>query len=209
MASLLSEVLHAIMVVQAFGRQTHEDERFADFNKRSLKQGLRAVRLEAGLERTVEVLVAIGTGGVVWFGVRRVLEGYLTPGDLLVFTGYLASMYKPLRRVARLTARLSKATVCGERVADILAIDERVREHKDARPAPPFAGHVSFNRVQFHYRPGRPVLQDISLHIEPGRLVGIVGPNGAGKSTLLGLVPRLYDPVAGKIRIDGENIQDF
>ena len=115
----------------------------------------------------------------------------------------------PLRRVARLTARLSKATVCGERVADILAIEERVKEHNDARPAPPFAGHVSFNRVQFHYRPGRPVLQDVSLRIEAGQLVGIVGPNGAGKSTLLGLVPRLYDPVAGKVRIDGENIQDF
>src|SRR5262249_39127925 len=114
------------------GRQAHEDDRFADFNKRSLKLGLRAVRLEAGLERTVEVLVAIGTGGVVWFGVRQVLEGYITPGDLLVFTGYLASMYKPLRRVARLTARLSKATVCGERVADILAIEERVKEHKGA-----------------------------------------------------------------------------
>src|SRR3989441_5125175 len=98
MASLLSEVLHAITVVQGFGRQTHEDERFADFNKRSLKQGLRAVRLEAGLERTVEVLVAIGTGGVVWFGVRRGLEGYLTPRGLPVFTGYPASMYKPLPR---------------------------------------------------------------------------------------------------------------
>src|SRR5882724_9472839 len=201
MASLLSEVLHAITVVQAFGRQTHEDERFADFNKRSLKQGLRAVRLEAGLERTVEVLVAIGTGGVVWFGVRRVLEGYLTPGDLLVFTGYLASMYKPLRRVARLTARLSKATVCGERVADILAIEERVKEHKDARPAPAFAGQVSLHGVHFHYRTGRPVLRDVTFRVEPGQLVGVVGPNGAGKSTLLGLIPRLYDPVEGKIGI--------
>src|SRR6266566_575690 len=172
-------------------------------------QGLRAVRLEAGLERTVEVLVAIGTGGVVWFGVRRVLEGYLTPGDLLVFTGYLASMYKPLRRVARLTARLSKATVCGERVADILAIEERVKEHKSARPAPAFAGQVSLHGVHFHYRTGRPVLRDVTFRVEPGQLVGVVGPNGAGKSTLLGLIPRLYDPVEGKVRIDGENIQAF
>jgi len=209
MASLLSEVLHAITVVQAFGRQAHEDERFGEFNKRSLKLGLRAVRLEAGLERTVEVLVAIGTGGVVWFGVRRVLEGYLTPGDLLVFTGYLTGMYKPLRRVARLTARLSKATVCGERVADILAIDERVKEHKGAPLAPAFAGEVSFHAVHFHYRPDRAVLKNVTLRVQPGQLVGVVGPNGAGKSTLLGLVPRLYDPAEGKIRIDGENIQDF
>src|SRR3989441_7262908 len=109
MASLLSEVLHAITVVQAFGRQTHEDERFADFNRRSLKQGLRAVRLEAGLERTVEVLVAIGTGGALWFRVRRRLDRHLTPGGLLVFTRYPARMYQPLPRVARPTPRLSNA----------------------------------------------------------------------------------------------------
>src|SRR5262249_36333808 len=100
MASQLGEVLHAIMVVQAFGRESYEDSRFAEFNKRSLKEGMRTVRLEAGLERIVEILVATGTAGVVWFGVRRVLDGYLTPGDLLVFNGYVAGMYKPLRRIA-------------------------------------------------------------------------------------------------------------
>src|SRR5262249_7903688 len=188
------------------GREAHEDDRFADFNKRSLKQGLRAVRLEAGLERTVEVLVAIGTGGVVWFGVRRVLQGYLTPGDLLVFTGYLASMYKPLRRVARLTTRLSKATVSGERIVQILSIRERVKERKNARPAPAFAGQVSFLHVSFHYQPGRPVLRNVSFRLEAGQLLGLVGANGAGKSTLLGLIPRLYDPVAGKVKVDGENV---
>ena len=148
MAALLSEVLHAIIVVQAFGRQAHEDARFGDFNKRSLKQGMRAVRLEAGLERVVEVLVSIGTAGVIWFGVRRVLQGYLTPGDLLVFIGYLGSTYKPLRRIARLTTRLSKATVSGERVAQILAIQERVKERKNARPAPPFRGAIEFDDLQ-------------------------------------------------------------
>ena len=209
MASVLSEVLHAITVVQAFGREAHEDARFADFNKRSLKQGLRAVRLEAGLERGVEALVAIGTAGVVWFGVRRVLDGYITPGDLLVFTGYLGSMYKPLRRVARLTTRLSKATVCGERIADILATQTRVKERRDARPAPPFLGTVAFYGVGFHYQPGCPVLQDVSFSAQPGQLVGLIGANGAGKSTLLGLIPRLYDPADGKVKIDGENIKHF
>ena len=209
MASLLSEVLHAIMVVQAFGRETHEDARFAEFNRRSLRQGMRSVRLEAGLERVVEVLVAFGTAGVLWFGVRRVLGGALTPGDLLVFTGYLTQMYKPLRRVARLTTRLSKATVCGERVAEILATSERVKERRDAKVAPRLTGQVSFQSVTFHYHAGRPVLSDVSFGIEAGQSVGIVGGNGAGKSTLLGLIPRLYDPVAGKVKLDGENIKHF
>jgi ABC-type multidrug transport system fused ATPase/permease subunit len=155
------------------------------------------------------VLVAVGTAGVLWFGVRRVLHGHITPGDLLVFTGYLGGMYKPLRRMARLTTRLSKATVCGERVAEVLAVEERVKERRDARPAPVFAGQVSFRGVSFHYRPGCPVLEDVSFQVEAGQLVGIVGANGAGKSTLLGLIPRLYDPIAGKVRIDGENIKRF
>src|SRR5436309_12912917 len=209
MAALLSEVLDAIIVVQAFGRQAHEDARFGDFNKRSLKQGMRAVRLEAGLERVVEVLVSIGTAGVVWFGVPRVLQGYLTPGDLLVFIGYLGSTYKPLRRIARLSTRLSKPTVSGQRVAQILATPERVRERKNARPAPPFRGAVTFNEVEFHYQKDVPVLRRVTFHAEPGQLVGLVGANGAGKSTLLGLIPRLYDPIEGGVEIDGVNVKRF
>src|SRR5262249_3549785 len=205
MAALLSEVLHAIIVVQAFGRQAHEDERFGDFNKRSLKQGMRAVRLEATLERVVEVLVSIGTAGVIWFGARRVPQGSLPPGDLLVFIGYLGSTYKPLRRIARLTTRLSKATVSGERVAAILAIQDRVKERKNAQPAPPFRGAVSFNDVSFHYQQGCPVLQHVTFRVEPGR----VGANGAANSTRLGPTPRLYDPVEGGVEIDGLNVKRF
>ncbi len=209
MASLLSEVLHSIMLVQAFGREKHEDERFAGFNRRNLRAGLRATRLEAGLERRVEILVASGTAGVIWFGARRVLEGYITPGDLLVFTGYLASMYRPLRHMARLTARLSKATICGERIYDILAIKERVKERRTAIPAPAFAGGVEFSHVSFGYRDEHPVLRDISFEVAPGAMVGVVGPNGAGKSTLLALIPRLYDPVEGKVRIDGVGVKRY
>jgi len=209
MAAVLGEVLHAIMVVQAFGREAFEDERFAGSNRKSLKQGLRTVKLEAGLERIVEILVAVGTSGVIWFGVRRVLQGYITPGDLLVFTGYVAAMYKPLRRLANLTTRLSKATVCGERVAEVLSNQDRVKERHDAKPCPPLAGAVSFHDVSFHYTEDRPVLHGVSFRAEPGQTIGIVGPNGAGKSTLLGLIPRLFDPIAGKVKLDGENVKHF
>src|SRR5262245_12406916 len=166
MAAVLGEVLHAIMVVQAFGRESFEDARFAGSNRKSLQQGLRTVKLEAGLERIVEILVAIGTAGVVWFGVRRVLQGYITPGDMLVFTGYVAAMYKPLRRLANLTTRLSKATVCGERVAEVLSIQERVKERRDAKPCPPLRGVVSFHDVTFQYTTDRPVLHGVTFRAE-------------------------------------------
>jgi len=128
---------------------------------------------------------------------------------MLVFTGYAAAMYKPLRRLANLTTRLSKATVCGERVAEVLSIQERVKERRDAKACPPLAGTVSFNDVTFHYTAGLPVLREISFRVEAGQTVGIVGPNGAGKSTLLGLIPRLFDPIVGKVKLDGENVKHF
>src|SRR5256885_300000 len=123
--------------------------------------------------------------------------------------GRMASLLSEGLHAITVVPAFGRQTHEDERVADILAIEERVKEHKDARPAPAFAGQVSLHGVHFHYRTGRPVLRDVTFRVEPGQLVGVVGPNGAGKSTLLGLIPRLYDPVEGKVRIDGENIQAF
>src|SRR5205085_1137140 len=106
----------AISVVQAFAREAYEEERFSKQHEADLKAALRATWLEANLVRSVEIIVAIGTGAVLWFGVARVLDGILTPGDLLVFTAYLASAYKPLRRLAQLMSRMTKASVCADRI---------------------------------------------------------------------------------------------
>ena len=209
MAALFGEMLQAIQVIQVFGREAHEAERFSGPNRRNLRQGRRTVRLEANLERVAEVLIAIGTGGVLWFGVRRVLMGILTPGDLLVFTSYLAATYRPLRRIAWVAARLSKAVSCAERVFELLRVDQRVKVRPDARPAPRFRGRLSFTNVSFAYQTGRPVLQRVSFTVLPGQTVAFVGPNGAGKSTLCALVPRLYGPSEGQIKIDGEKITHF
>jgi len=209
MASVVGEMLQAISVIQVFGREGYENKRFGEANRRNLRQGLRTVRLEASLERVAEFIIALGTGIVLWFGVRRVLSGILTPGDLIVFTHYLAGMYRPLRRISRVTARLSKATVCAERVFSVLRSDERVKTHSGAQVAPPFRGRVTFKNVSFGYRPGVPVLRDVSFSIKPGKTVALVGPNGAGKSTLCGFLPRLFDPDEGSITIDGTKISHF
>jgi ABC-type multidrug transport system fused ATPase/permease subunit len=209
MAALFGEMLQGISVIQVFGREAYEEERFGASNRRSLRQARRTVRLEANLERVAEVLIAIGTGAVLWFGVRRVLAGVLTPGDLLVFTAYLSGTYRPLRRIAFVSARLSKATICAERVFSVLRVDERVKVSRQARPAPPFRGRVSFKEVSFAYQPKEAVLQEVSFGVAPGQTVAVVGPNGAGKSTLCALLPRLYDPCHGRIRIDGERLNHF
>lgn len=209
MASIIGEMLQGIAVIQVFGREAQEDERFAGSNRSTLRQGKRTVRLEANLERVAEALIAVGTGCVLYFGVSRVLDGLLTPGDLLVFSSYLAQMYRPLRRISFVSARLSKGTICAERVFSVLRVEDRVKVRRDARPAPRFAGRVTFKGVDFAYRAGTPVLVDVSFTVPPGQTIAFVGPNGAGKSTLCGLLPRLYDPTSGAITVDGEKITHF
>lgn len=209
MAAHIGETLGAIAVVQVHGREAAESARFGDANKRALRQGLRTVKLESSLERNSEIVIAIGTGLVLWFGTERVRVGVLTPGDLLVFTSYLASMYKPLRKIAQVASRVSKAKVCADRVFELLAVDERVRVSKNAIPAPRFVGRVSFRGVHFSYTKGTPVLDDVSVTVKPGQTLGIVGANGAGKSTLSAMLPRLFDPSSGSISIDGEKITAF
>jgi len=208
-ANLYGAMLQSIAVIQVFSREDYEEDRFRASNRRSLSQGMRTVRLEANMQRVAEGLIAIGTGSVLWFGVRRVLSGILTPGDLVVFTSYLSSMYRPLRRIARVAGRLSKAAACSERVFSVLNVEEQVKVHRDATIAPRFRGRVTFKDVTFGYSPKRPVLCDISFTVPRGASVCIVGHNGSGKSTLCGLLPRLYDPDRGTITFDGEKINRF
>jgi ATP-binding cassette subfamily B protein/subfamily B ATP-binding cassette protein MsbA len=208
-ASLVGEMLQSVAVIQVFGREDFEDEKFASSNRSNLRQGLRTVKLEAKLERVAEIIIALGTGTVLWFGVARVLSGILTPGDLLVFTAYLSGMYRPLRRISRVTGRVSKATACSERVFAVLRCDEKIKVRRDAPVPPRFRGRVTFKHVTFAYRRGRPVLRDINFTVKPGKTVALVGPNGAGKSTLCAMLPRLFDPDEGTITIDGEKINRY
>lgn len=209
MAATAAEAIGAIKVVQALSLEETLQDAFSSQNQKSLKEGVRGKRLSAKMERTVDVIVAIGTAMVLWFGARQVLDGRLTPGDLLVFIAYLKSAFKPMQDMAKYTGRIAKATASGERIVTILETVPEVQDHPDAIAAPPLQGHVSFEAVQFGYDATTPVLDKLTLTIEPGQQIALVGPSGAGKSTLVSLLLRLYDPTAGQIRIDGYDIQDY
>ncbi|MEZ5538158.1 MAG: ABC transporter ATP-binding protein [Thiolinea sp.] len=208
-ANILSETISSVDVIQAHAREDWEDERFARQHGASLQAGLRATRLEANLSRVVEVILAAGTAGVLWFGVQRVLAGALTPGDLLVFTAYLSTFYKPVRKLAALTSRMAKSSVCGERLLNILETEPEIRDALNARPAPALQGKITFRHVGFSYRNGKPVLRNSSFNIEPGQTVAVVGESGAGKSTIARLLLRFYDPQVGEILIDDTNIRNY
>ena len=208
-AQVMAERISAIKVVQAYAREAYEDQEFNKQNNASAKAGLVATRLEANLDRVVQILLAFGTAMVVWYGVYRVRAGMLTPGDLLVFTAYLASLYKPIRKIASLTGRISKATVCGERILAILDTKPDIADAPDAIEAGRLTGHIEIVDVDFAYHPGCPVLTGANLTIEPGEAIAFMSESGSGKTTLANLLLRFYDPQAGSIRIGGTDIREF
>ena len=207
LAARLHEVLTGIHVVQIFAREAEEDERLRSLNKRSLRSGLQATRLEAQLNRGVELSVALGMAVTLWFGATEVIAGRLTPGELIVFVTYMQSFYRPLRRISRVAERAGKAGSCVERITEVL--DEQPDVRDGQRTAPAFRGEVRLDRVGFAYTEGAPVLEEIDLTVAPGQTVALVGPSGAGKSTLLGLIPRLHDATRGAVRIDGQDVRSF
>jgi ATP-binding cassette subfamily B protein len=209
MAATAAETMAGIKVVQALSLEEAFAADFAGRSRQSLKEGVRTSRLAASLERRVDVLMALATAVVLWYGVVLVLDGALTPGDLLVFLAYLKRSFHPLQDFAKYTGRLAKATAAGERILDVLHRPLEVCDLPGAVPAPRLRGAVHFEGVSFAYGPGRPALADIDLYIEAGRQVAVVGPSGAGKSTLVGLLLRLYDPGEGRVLIDGVDVRSY
>ena len=207
--STISETIAAITVVQAFTRERYEDERFLGQDKASLGAGLKATRLTMNFNRLVDLILAVGSCLVLWLGAKKVLTGVLTPGDLLVFTAYMGRMFGPMERLANLTIQLSKSTVSGERVVAILETEPEIKDAPDALVAPPFRGEIVFEEVEFGYRPGEPVLRGANFVAKPGQVVALVGSSGVGKSTIANLLLRFFDPVRGRILIDGTDIRRY
>jgi ATP-binding cassette, subfamily B, bacterial len=209
LATVMTESISAIKLVQAYARESHEEQRFARQSYAGSKAALESARIESHLERLVQVILAIGTCGVVGFGAMRVNAGILTPGDLLVFTAYLAGLYRPIRKLASVTARTAKGTVSGERILDILRLRPDVEDRIDAVEAPPFLGAITFRGVDFAYANGTQVLYNATFGIRPGESVALMSKSGSGKSTIGNLLLRFYDPQSGSIEIDGHDIRDY
>ncbi len=209
MAASAAEAIGAMQVVQALSLESMLEKSFAKQNQKSLKESAEAQRLRAGQERLVEVLVAIATALVLWRGVQLTLQGAVTPGDLLVFITYLKVAFKPMRQLAKYTGQIAKATASGERIINLMQIEPDVQDLRGAFPAPAFRGEVCCEEVTFAYRPEQGILRNLSFTVAAGQQVAIVGPSGSGKSTLVSLLLRLYDPIEGRVLIDGHDLREY
>ncbi|MDQ3816885.1 MAG: ABC transporter ATP-binding protein/permease, partial [Acidobacteriota bacterium] len=208
-ATRLAEILNSVPVVQAFGREKYEEERFTTESERTLAQSIRTARLEAAASRAVDIISAVGTWAVILLGSLQALAGRMTPGSVFIFASYMNSMYGPIRSLAKLSAKFSKAAVSAQRISEILEIEPEIKDAPDAIEASGLRGEIVFDNVTFDYGDGRGVLQEVSFKIEPGRRVVLLGPSGAGKSTICGLILRFYDPQSGSVSIDGVDIRRY
>ena len=208
LANTAQESLASIRVVQAYGLENLVEENFTSANRTSLREGVRSRRYAARLERTTDVIVGLATAIVLVGGGLRVMQGAMSPGDLVLFTTYLRTTMKPLRDMAKYTGRIARASASGERVADLMEITpDVVTPDMPVRPNV-VVGAVQFDRVVTEYD-GVQVLRGLDLNIRPGERVAIIGPSGAGKSTLVSLLVRAIDPVSGCVRLDGYRLTDL
>src|SRR6266851_3619480 len=209
LASLAQETLASIRIVQGLAQEEQQNDRFQAQSESSLRSYLEGVRYQARVAPLVDVFAAAGLALVMWFGATHVMEGHLTTGDMVVFFAYVTNLYSPMKALSRLSYVTSKASVGAERIADLMRVRSEVTARLEAREVSRLKGEIEFRDVSFEYQSGQPVLSRINLHIAPGKKVAIVGATGAGKSTLISLVPRLYDPSSGEVRIDGQDIRNY
>jgi ATP-binding cassette, subfamily B, bacterial len=209
LASVVQESIASARVVKAFAREDFEEHRLDRQSLASVDATLRARSIRAKLAPLVDLVVAAGTCLVLFFGVRFVLSGRITPGALVVYVLYLGKMYKPIKDLSKTSDTFSKAAVAFERIAEILSVERQVTDRPGARVASRFKGRIEFDRVMFGYGPSETVLSEATLCVEPHQRAALVGPTGAGKSTLIALIPRLYDVVGGAVRIDGRDVRNY
>ncbi|MGH3937430.1 MAG: ABC transporter ATP-binding protein [Pseudonocardiaceae bacterium] len=208
-AGLVGESLGSVRVVQAYRLEEPFARRFGFSNAASLRSGVRTQRLAAGLERRTDLLIGVATSLVLLIGTKRVIDGALTLGELVVFVSYLKSVFKPMRNLAKYTGRIGRATASGERVAELLDAEPELSERPSAYPLSRPKGDLRLADVTVAYDPDAPVLRAVTLHIRAGERVGVVGSSGAGKSTLLALLLRLLDPERGQVLLDGHDLRDL
>jgi subfamily B ATP-binding cassette protein MsbA len=209
MVSVISEVVSSIRVVKAFSREDYEVRRFEGESLEAVEAALAARSLKARLVPIVNIVTAIGTCAVLWFGAQMAVTGRLAPGSLVVFIFYLGKMYKPMQDISKTIDSYSKAATGFDRIQEILRVDDEVHDQPKARKAPRFKGQIDFDHVSFAYKQSEPVLRDVNLHVEPGTMAALVGPTGAGKTTIINLIARFYDPASGVVKIDGTDIRKF
>ena len=200
------ESIQGIQVIQAFRVEQGVRAKFASANERSYRLTRKLQKRMNVLSPVTELIGSCAMAVVFWVGIRSVLSDGMTLGTFLLFLAAMASLIRPLKRLARLHGINQQAIASAERIFEALDTPSSVIEHAKARVLPPFHREIVYEHVSFQYD-SQPALRGVSLTIPFGQTVALVGPSGGGKTTFINLLPRFYDPSAGRIKLDGLDIR--
>ncbi len=203
----LEQNLRGARIVKAFAQERAEITRFEADNLAWFSLSTQAAAMRARTMPLIELLANVGSVLILWYGGALVIRGQLTLGAMVAFTAYLGQLVQPVRRLGMILPAVVQAVASGERVFEILDAESEVRDAPDAIELPPVQGHVRFENVSFAYFGRHKVLSNVSFEAQPGQIIALLGATGSGKSTIINLLPRFYDPTAGRITVDGYDLR--
>ena len=208
MSARLADNLSGMRVIQSFAQEQRESEEMEQLGRRLYDERVEAVKLRNRVFPAIRWVANFGNVLMLGGGVFFILRGQFTLGGLLAYRGYGRYFYGPIDDLVSINDLLQQAAAAGRRIFEVIDSPVTIADAPDSRPLEaPLRGEVHFKGVTFGYDPARPVLKDVDLRINPGERVALLGPSGAGKSTLLALVARLYDPNAGRVLLDRQDLR--
>ncbi len=205
--SLLLETITGIKIVKAFCTQVKEIDRFKKENQSYFSIIMRSMRVIALSPPLMEFIGVLGSTIIVWYGGLEVIKGVWTAGAFFSFVGAALSSYTPIKSFSQTNAVLQQTVAASERIFKVLDTPPSVVQAERAQELPLFKNEITFEKVNFSYNT-EPVLVDINLKVKAGEIIAIVGPSGSGKTTMVNLIPRFYDPISGRIIIDGLELRE-
>lgn len=207
--NIIYEAMKMMRVIVAFRRERYEYDRFRGWAEQALQARVSLTVRQTVFSMVVNLITAAGTALVLAFGAVHVIEGRLSPGELLVLLAYIVEVYSPLRSVSTTLTVIQDQVISLRMAFGLLARTPDVVERPDAIALPRVTGRVTYRGVGYAYPNRTPALQGVSFEVRPGEKIGIVGPTGAGKSTLVSLVPRCFDPAEGSVLLDGYDVREL
>ena len=204
----VEQTFSGLAIVQAFGREDFNDQRFGRCTADALQATLDLTRVQLQFKILMGLATALGTAGILWLGALQALAGDVSVGTILLFLSYLGALYAPLESVMYTSSTVQSAAGSVQRVWEILDQQSDVRDKPGARALGRVKGHIAVENVSLGYEVNRPILREVSIEIIPGKTLALVGATGAGKTTLAALIPRFSDPWSGRVLIDGVDVRD-